>query len=62
MANGLIPIEKVKKMLHAVHAQSQHQSFINASTCEDFDDWIKGFRQKLEKEITTLEKAIACFS
>lgn len=48
--------------LQAVHAQSQHQSFINASTCEDFDEWIKGFRQKLEKEITTLEKAIARFS
>jgi len=47
--------------LEAVQEQCMQPSFINATTCLDFDEWIKGFRLKLEIEISVLEKDIARF-
>jgi hypothetical protein len=48
-------------LLESVNNQSKQPSFVNASTCENFDEWLISFKQQLEIEIQVLEKDIARF-
>lgn len=48
-------------LLESVNNQSKQPSLVNASTCENFDEWLIGFKQQLETEIQVLEKDIARF-